>query len=156
VRSPAFPPVAELMPHSGPMCLLDAVLEHTPERTVGRVEPSRSARLADRDGGVPIWVGLEYMAQCVAVHGGLAARSRGEPLRPGLLLGSRRLRFGARALPPHELAVEVRHHRGERGLVVFDCQVRDPSDGSRLVEGRLNFYVGERWADFREAAGRGS
>jgi predicted hotdog family 3-hydroxylacyl-ACP dehydratase len=96
------------------------------------------------------------MAQCVAVHGGLAARARGEPLRPGLLLGSRRVRFGAQALPPRELAVEARHHRGDRGLVAFDCQVRDPSDGLRLVEGRLNVYIMERWEDLREASGRGA
>ncbi|MDH3213403.1 MAG: hypothetical protein OEM05_13045 [Myxococcales bacterium] len=156
MSSPAFPPVAELIPHSGPMCLLDEVLDHAPERTVCRVDPRRSAQLADRDGGVPVWVGLEYMAQCVAVHGGLAARARGEPLRPGLLLGSRRVRFGAQALPPRELAVEVRHHRGGRGLVAFDCQVRDPSDGRRLVEGRLNVYIVERWEDLREASGHGA
>jgi predicted hotdog family 3-hydroxylacyl-ACP dehydratase len=138
------------------MRLLDEVLDHSPERTLCRVDPRRSAQLTDRDGRVPIWVGLEYMAQCVAVHGGLAARARGEALRPGLLLGSRRLRFGAQNLPPRELTVEARHHRGDRGLVAFDCEVRDPSDGRALVEGRVNVYIVERWQDLREEPDHGA
>ena len=156
MSSPAFPPVADLIPHSGPMRLLDAVLDHSPERTLCRVDPRRSARLSDRDGSVPIWVGLEYMAQCVAVHGGLAARARGEALRPGLLLGSRRVRFGAQNLPSRELTVEARHHRGDSGLVAFDCEVRDPSDGRPLVEGRVNVYIVERWQDLREEPDHGA
>jgi predicted hotdog family 3-hydroxylacyl-ACP dehydratase len=138
------------------MRLLDAVLDHSPERTLCRVDPRGSARLADRDGGVPIWVGLEYMAQCVAVHGGLAARARGEALRPGLLLGSRRLRFGAQSLPSRELRVEARHHRGKTGLRAFDCEVRDPSDGRSLVEGRVNVYTVERWQQLREEPDHGA
>jgi predicted hotdog family 3-hydroxylacyl-ACP dehydratase len=138
------------------MRLLDAVLDHSPQRTLCRVDPRRSARLADPDGSVPIWVGLEYMAQCVAVHGGLAARARGEALRPGLLLGSRRLRFGAQSLPSRELRVEARHHRGETGLLAFDCEVRDPSDGRSLVEGRVNVYTVERWQQLREEPDHGA
>jgi predicted hotdog family 3-hydroxylacyl-ACP dehydratase len=142
--------VAELTPHSAGMCLLEAILEHSPERTLCRVDPRGSALLADPDGGVPVWVGLEYMAQCVAVHGGLAARARGEAPRPGLFLGCRKARFEAQELPGHPLEVEARHHRGERGLVAFDCRVRDPDGGSTLVEGRVNVYIVERWEDLTE------
>ena len=107
-----FPPIASLLPHAGPMCLLERVTEHQRSHTVCSVDPSRSALLAAPDGSVPVWVGLEYMAQCIAAHGGLVARALGEPLRPGVLLGSRRLRFGVgRFASDRELRVTARHHR---------------------------------------------
>ena len=151
-----FPAVSELTPHSGGMCLLDVVLEHSQERTLCRVDPRGSALLCDRDGSVPIWVGLEYMAQCVAVHGGLVSRARREAPRPGLFLGCRKARFTAQELPSHPLEVEAVHHRGELGLVAFDCQLRDPADGSTLVEGRVNVYLVESWQDLLEERAGGN
>jgi predicted hotdog family 3-hydroxylacyl-ACP dehydratase len=142
VSGPAFAPVESLVPHAGPMCLLARVIEHGPERTLCGVDPAQSAVLASPDGSIPIWVGLEYMAQCIAAHAGLLARARGEAPRPGVLLGSRRLRFAAqRFARDRELCVEARHHRGERGLVAFDCEVREASGGPPLVQGRLNVYI---------------
>ena len=159
----SLPPVASLLPHAGPMLLLDRVLEHTAEHTACAVDPGRSALLAAADGSVPVWVGLEYMAQCVAAHGGLASRARGEPPRPGLLLGSRRVRFAtARFAPDRELRVEARHTRGESGLVAFDCEVREAAGGERLVWARVNVYIVDRWEDLQREengtgeAGRGS
>jgi predicted hotdog family 3-hydroxylacyl-ACP dehydratase len=35
----AYPPISELLPHSGSAVLLDAVLEDTPERIRGRAPP---------------------------------------------------------------------------------------------------------------------
>ena len=141
-----FPSIAELVPQAGPMCLLDRVLEHAPGCTVCAVDPGRSALLAAPDGSVPVWVGLEYMAQCIAAHGGLIALARGESQLPGVLLGSRRVSFGVERFEiGRELRVSARHHRGERGLVAFDCDVRDLDGGPPLVHGRLNVYLVEGW-----------
>lgn len=141
-----FPSIASLVPHAGPMRLLDRVLEHGPRHTVCAVDPARSQLLAAPDGRVPAWVGLEYMAQCIAVHGGLVAQARGEPLRPGVLLGSRRVSLAVASFEPErELWVSARHHRGESGLVAFDCDLREADGGSPLVEARLNVYLVERW-----------
>jgi len=156
VTGKAFPRIADLVPHSGGMCLLREVLAHSADRTVCRVDPADSALLAEPDGRVPVHVGLEYMAQCVAVHGGLASRARGEAPRPGLFLGSRRVHLGAQELPPGPLEVEARHHRGERGLVAFDCSVRDPAGGAALVECRVNVYIVEHWEDLLEEPADGA
>lgn len=140
----AFPPIETLVPHAGPMCLLDRILEHDPSHTVAAVDPVRSALLAGPDGRVPVIVGLEYLAQCIAAHGGLAARAHGETPRPGLFLGARSVSFGAQHFArDRELRVEVRHHRGERGLVAFDGTVREAQGGPPLVQGRLNVYIVE-------------
>jgi predicted hotdog family 3-hydroxylacyl-ACP dehydratase len=141
-----FPPIATLVPHSGPMSLLDEVLAHERERTVCAANPERSGLFAEPDGRVPTWVGIEYMAQCIAAHGGLAARALGEPPRPGLFLGSRRVVFGRSHFQPGEsLLVTATHHHGELGLVAFDCEVRAAAGGGPLVNGRMNVYIVEDW-----------
>ena len=157
MRRAAFPAIAALVPQAGPMCLLDRVLEHGPSHTLCAVDPGRSRLFAAPDGSVPAWVGLEYMAQCIAAHGGLVALARGEPPRPGVLLGSRRLGFGVQRFErDRELRVSARHHRGERGLVAFDCELRDLDGGSPLVHGRLHVYLVDGWEALEAASGDGS
>jgi predicted hotdog family 3-hydroxylacyl-ACP dehydratase len=142
----AFPPISTLVPHSGPMSLLDRVLEHSRERTVCSVDPARSRLFAEPGGRVPAWLGLEYMAQCIAAHGGLAARALGESPRPGLFLGSRRVAFYTQWFAAGSgLHVTAVHHRGEIGLVVFDCEVRSAAGGVPLVKGRMNVYIVDDW-----------
>lgn len=143
-----FPPIADLIPHSDTMLLLDRVLEHAPEYTVCRIDVRSSALFADAEGGVPSWLALEYIAQCAAVHGGLAASGR--PARPGLLLGSRRLRLYADRFEAEKpLEVTARHHRGESGLVTFDGSVKN-LEGKILAEGRINLYILEDWSQLAE------
>lgn len=137
------PDLARLLPHSGPMRWLDEVLHHEPARTVCRVDPRRSALLADAEGRLPSWLALEFMAQCAAAHGALLAEGSGvEAPAPALLLGARRLRLFAPHLDPaRPLEVEARHRAGQRGLVAFDCELRDPERGQTLAAGRLNVYT---------------
>jgi predicted hotdog family 3-hydroxylacyl-ACP dehydratase len=146
-----FPPLSELVPHAAPMSLLERVLEHDASRTVCSLRTEDSRVLAEASGNVPSWVGLEYMAQCAAVHGGLASKVRGEAPRPGLLLGSRRLQlhtphFGA----DRRLRVIVRHHRGELGLVTFDGWVESEGGDEVLAEGRVNLYILKSWDELGE------
>src|SRR5262249_41560180 len=96
----ALPEVAELLPHAGPMRLLERVEQHDGARTCCRVWPAASALFLAADGRVPSWVALEWMAQCAAAHGGLAARARGEAPRAGVLVGSRRICFRCDAFAP--------------------------------------------------------
>ena len=142
----AHPPVAEVLPQTGRMVLLTAVVDHAEDGTSCVVEIGEDDPFREAGGLVPAWVGLEYMAQCIAAHGGLIALARGLPLRPGVLLGSRRLSFGVQRFEiDRELRVTARHHRGERGLVAFDCDVRDLDGGSPLVHGRVNVYLVDGW-----------
>ena len=142
------PAVADLVPHSGRMLLLDRVVEHTPESTTCTVEVDHSRLFCQEDGSVPAWLAVEYMAQCAAAHGGLAARARGEAPHPGLVLGSRRLCFRIDAFPPGQtLFVTARSHRRANRLVSYDCAIRSDRDGVPLAEGRLNIYIMNAWSD---------
>jgi predicted hotdog family 3-hydroxylacyl-ACP dehydratase len=74
-----LPPLAELLPHAGPMRLRARALAHDGERTVCLALPAASTRFQEAGGEVPSGLGIEYMAQCAAAHRGLLARGRGEP-----------------------------------------------------------------------------
>src|SRR5216117_2656546 len=74
MTGPTYPGIEEVLPQAGRMVLLTRIVGHTEERTTCAVEFSTASPFYDGQGGVPAWVALEYMAQCVAAHGGLRAR----------------------------------------------------------------------------------
>jgi predicted hotdog family 3-hydroxylacyl-ACP dehydratase len=151
--SGGWPDVAKLVPHAGRMRLVSAVLEHTPERTVCRVDVEASRLFAGPDGSVPGWIALEWMAQAIAAHAGLVAHLAGARLRSPsarcapaapacLFLGARRARIHVDGFRPGQtVRVVSRHLRGERGLAWFECRVEDPESGAALAEGRLSVYA---------------
>ncbi|HSN18269.1 MAG TPA: 3-hydroxylacyl-ACP dehydratase [Gammaproteobacteria bacterium] len=86
----AFPPIAELLPHRDSAVLLDAVLEDEVDaiRARTRIGPNHPYLVPGH--GVPVWVGIELMAQAIAAHAGLSARRDHKSPKKGMLLGSRR------------------------------------------------------------------
>ncbi len=136
-----YPSVGDLVPHSGAMLLVRSVVEHTATRTVCEVDPADSGLFADERGDVPAWLGLEYMAQCAAVHGGMLARASGEPPRAGMLLGTRRLRLAVDHFRSGQrLLVSVACVHAGSQMLSFAGEVRD-SEGQVLAEARLNVYI---------------
>src|SRR2546426_3960121 len=83
------PEIRSLVPHSGPMVLLDRVVSVDEESLCAEVL-IRADSMFCAAGGVGAWVGLEYMAQAIAAYAGYGARLRGAPVKIGFLLGSRR------------------------------------------------------------------
>ncbi len=152
----AFPDVAELIPHARRMLLLSRVVAHDPDWTKCAVEVDRSELFRDADGGVPAWVGLEYLAQCIAVYGALVARAKGNTPRFGFFIGGRRLALRvARFRPGQLLHATVRHLRGDSGLVAFEGRIEDALGGEALVEGRLNVYSVEAMSQRPPGLGSG-
>lgn len=143
--SQRFPPIGELVPQQAGMCLLERVLAHDADHTRCRAQPAQSALFHDAAGRVPVWVGIEYMAQCAAAHGGLQLRALGAPPQPGLFLGSRRVLLRCDAFEPDRpLEIVARPARRATGLsrrFAFECEVLDPAGGEPLVEGRLNLLM---------------
>ncbi len=157
----SFPDLALLLPHAGPMCLLDRVLRHDEEETACAVRPAASAVLDPPDGRIPATAALEWMAQCIAVHGGLCSREEGEPPRPGLLLGARRATLPRGPIETErELVVTARwvHGRGV-GAHAFACSLRTmeaavgEDERPPLADGTLNVMIVE---DLAEWASRGA
>ncbi len=135
-------PLVDLVSHRAPMLLLDEILAHDPGRTTCRTTIREDALFRGPDGLVPAWTGLEYMAQCIAVHAGLRARAAGRRPPLGLLIGSRRLDFHRTGFPSGQvLHIVAEHVWGETGLAAFACRIDDADTGRILAEGALKVFA---------------
>lgn len=117
-------PISALVPHRGPMLLVDRLLEDDAERI--RVEAViKPDQLFLTPEGMPAWVGLELMAQTVASWAGLRSLERNEPVRLGFLLGTRRYECSRPFFPlGAHLEIEARQELvAANGLAVFACQI---------------------------------
>ena len=140
-RPDTWPPheMDSWVPHRGAMNLLTAV-EHVDDQTIRArvVVPAQGLFVAD--GGVPAWVGIEYMAQAVADWSGARVRAGGGSPRIGYLLGSRRYEANVPVFP---VGAELRvfgqcELRGDNGLGMFDCRIEQ--EGRVLASGRLSVF----------------
>lgn len=138
-----LPDVAELVPHADGMVVLTRVARHDGDETVCDARIGQGDLLATPSGEVPVWMGLEYMAQCIAAHAGLVGRAGDEPPRVGFLLGTRRVIFHVPCYRlGQRLGVQARRlWGGSRGMVAFDCRIEDTDTGAVLAEGRLNCFM---------------
>lgn len=129
--------IEALIPHRGAMRLLDRVLEVDDEHLVAEVDVPFDG-LFVRDGQVPAWIGIEYMAQAVAAWAGNRARQQGGAPRPGLLLGTRRYEAHCEGFASGErLRIEARCElMGGNGLGQFDCRIE--SQGRVLASSRIS------------------
>lgn len=120
-----WPDIAELVPHAGPMLLLQRLLESGDDYVVCEVRV-RSDGLFDSDGCVPAWLGIEYMAQTIAAFSGVQARKDQEPAKLGFLLGSRRFETNVQDFACGDiLRVTARRLvHGSSGMGAFECEVQ--------------------------------
>jgi predicted hotdog family 3-hydroxylacyl-ACP dehydratase len=116
-------------------------VEHADRRTRCRLTVDGDFPFAARENRVPALLGLEYMAQCIAVHGALSAEAGEEPIRAGLLLGSRRLEVRTPGFAPGQrLEVTAERVWGDKSFFVFECAVRDEATAAVLMDGSLMVY----------------
>jgi predicted hotdog family 3-hydroxylacyl-ACP dehydratase len=121
-----MPDIRSLLPHDGPMVLLDRVLFADAESLCAEVE-IRSGGLFCTPEGVGGWVGIEYMAQAIAAYAGYDAQLRGEPVKIGFLLGARHYECRRPFFTPGSvLKVHVRRVLvSDNGLASFECRIDD-------------------------------
>jgi len=117
-------PIHEVVPHQGPMRLLDRVVAWDDSSLVAELVVPHAGLFVEEE-GVPAWIGIEYMAQAIAAWAGCRARREGRPPGIGFLLGSRRYTC-ERALFPSGTRLQVRTHcelLGDNGLGMFACVI---------------------------------
>ncbi|MEC4726862.1 hotdog family protein [Shewanella sp. D64] len=119
-------PVAEVVPHKDPMILIDELIAYKTDTLITQTNiTTLSPYLDDKLNAVPNYVGIEYMAQSVAALAGVEAKLRGDIIRVGFLLGSRKLKMH---IPYYQLGESYQTHvtrlyQEESGLAVFECKV---------------------------------
>jgi len=115
--------IAELIPHSGRMILLDRILDYD-EQSLSAELIVRDAGLPGNDKTVPAWAGIEYMAQAVAAYAGIKSKQSGEPIKLGFLLGTRRYTSNVDSFNVGSvLIIQVRNIIQDEKLGVFDCKI---------------------------------
>ena len=118
--------IAGLIPHEGTMCLLDGVLQWDASRIVCL---SRNHRAADNplraNGRLPAVCGVEYAAQAMAVHGGLAGGFVRKP-RAGYLASLRDVECLRDCLDDldGDLVVEAERLAGDGAHVIYRFRLR--------------------------------
>ena len=116
-------PIGELLPHGPEMTLIDDLSEYSPQRSVATVTITPRSRFAEA-GGVPAWVGIEYMAQTIAAHAGYEGRLRGQPPAIGFLLGTRAYRSDIGVFPlGATLTISVEPLVADAKLGAFQCAI---------------------------------
>ena len=117
--------IAGLIPHAGAMCLLDGVVswDENRIRCVSRSHLDTGNPL--RAGGrLPAVCGIEYAAQAMATHGGLAGSTRGRP-RAGYLASLRDVVCLRDRLDDldGELVVEAERVLGDEARVIYEFRL---------------------------------
>lgn len=121
-----FPEIGKILPHAGAAIMLDSLLEEVADGVAARAIVSETHPFWDPElRGVPVWVGLEMMAQSVAAHAGLEGYRSGRKPRVGYLLGTRRFSSTVDVLTAGDvLRIEARRlYLEPSGLAAYDCTI---------------------------------
>jgi predicted hotdog family 3-hydroxylacyl-ACP dehydratase len=130
-------PVSEFLLHRQPMLLLDTFIESDEDRTVCEVRIRDDWPFVVAGEGIPAYVGVEIMAQCVAVHAGVRARVAGFEPPLGMLLGTRHFKsivswFGVDMIY-RVICKEL--YRDTQGMGSYECTIL--LNNEPLAEARL-------------------
>lgn len=142
--------VTDFIPHRAPMVLIDKIIAYQSESLVTEVTiTTLSPYFKDKHQAVQNYVGIEYMAQSIAVLAGVEAKLCNDKIRVGFLLWTRKLALHAKQ---YELGRTYRIHvkriyQEESGLAVFDCQIYllpEPDSNqekSLVAEANVNVFL---------------
>ena len=141
------PDIRSLVPHAGPMVLLDRVISVDEDSLLAEVRIRPDSLFCTTD-GVGAWVGIEYMAQAIGAWAGYTTQLRGEPVKLGFVLGTRRydcsrpiFRLGS-LLRVHVLRV----FQDENGLGSFECSIDNEEE--RVATATVTVFQPPNVSDF--------
>jgi predicted hotdog family 3-hydroxylacyl-ACP dehydratase len=144
-----LPDIRTLVPHGGPMSLLERLVAADFDTLCAELAIGPGTLFCDgREVGA--WVGVEYMAQAVAAHAGFCARLRGEPVKPGFLLGTRSYQCSR---PGFAVGTVLRVHvqrvlQGDNGLGGFECRIEDGATAEVIASAIITVYQPSNVDDF--------
>lgn len=125
------------------MSLLDKV-SHSEDKRLKAVATIKPGNPFLVNGHLPIWVGIEYMAQAVAAYAGIDARQKNEDVKLGFLVGTRKYNSqGTQLALNSKVYLEIEESLwGENGLGAFQCTLTgsDPLGGICTAQASLNVY----------------
>ncbi len=144
--TPEFPPIADLIPHSGTMCLLDRVVAWDSGQTQCALTVSENDPFADSSGRIPAYVGIEYLSQCAAAHACLKASNEEGDSTPkvALLLGSRKVElFADHFAVGQSLLIQAARVAATEDTAIFAGEIRDAGSNDALLKAQLTYFQPE-------------
>ena len=130
--------IEELIAHDHPMILIDHVISYTSEKIETSLTIHEDTPFMF-DAQVPSYVAVEYMAQSIAAYSGIIAQKKGEKIRIGFLLGTRKLELMCTHFHiGDQLHIEANSLYNDGEMASFDCVTKK---GEKIVaKARLNVY----------------
>ena len=131
----------ELLPHSGHMVLIDRVVSYK-DNAITVVKTIKPDEVFVENGSVQGWVAIEYIAQAIGAFAGIRSKLAGEPVKVGLLIGTRKFSCDFPQFSVgDELSISAEQiHKEDSGLCVFACEVIAPQG---KITANLNVFVPE-------------
>lgn len=135
-------PLAEMIPHTGSMCLLERVVSHSDSHiecaTHTHRDPANPLRRGDQLSVLHL---IEYAAQATAIHGALHAEGQAQP---GMLASVRNISLLVDAVDTieSELRVTATQRVRQDDGALYDFQVT--AEGQLLCEGRVAIAFGQQ------------
>jgi predicted hotdog family 3-hydroxylacyl-ACP dehydratase len=129
--------IAELIPHSGTMCLLQALDAWDKQHIVCRAGSHRDPHNPLRTrSGLLAPNAIEYAAQAMALHGALIGLEAGVPATPGYLASTRGVQLHRLRLDdlPGELHISATRQAGDARQILYAFTVSHA--GEPVAEGR--------------------
>ncbi|MBT0568756.1 beta-hydroxyacyl-ACP dehydratase [Curvibacter sp. CHRR-16] len=140
--------VEDLLPHRGTLLLLDRLVQVDAHHALAMVDVSSPERAnawyqdqqnqQDQPGTMPAWIGIELMAQAIALHVGWVKAQQQLPPQMGVLLGTRSYRS---RVPSFSGVLQVRaelEFLDTSGLGAYSCSILQ--QGQVLVEASIKVY----------------
>ena len=144
LRSYAGMPAAEFLLHRDSMLLLDRLLDSGGDTTRCTWTVVEGGPFVVPGVGIPTYTGVEFMAQCIAVHAGVRARANGLGPPLGFLLGTRHFRS---YVSDFVIGSQYRTTcneliRDSSGMGSYDCSI--DLQGNVVAEARLSVLEKEQ------------
>ncbi len=133
--------LCQLVPHTDAMCLLHEVTAWDAERiaciAINHTDPANPLR---HNGQLPAHCAIEYAAQAMAAHGGLAAQNGGKP-RIGFIGSVRDVRLQVQRLDdiPEPLEIEAVKQLADENHSLYELRVC--AAGRELMTGRAAVFL---------------
>ncbi len=135
----------QILPHKYPMVLIDRIVEYDCEKGYLKAAVlinDNSLFFEPKLNGVPMWVGIEYMAQAIAALAGIHQKESGnkktEP-KIGFIIGSRNYQC---KLPVFELGntleIRIKELFVDLELAAFECIIE--RNNNELATAQINVF----------------
>ena len=142
-----------LLPHRAPMLLLSEAVDYDETSASALIHISTHSPFFDAElGGVPSWVGMEYMAQTIGIWSGYQQLKKKSAVHAGFLLGSRRYECNSPIFPVGctlQLSAKLVYH-DDSGLGAFDCLIESATIENKniIANAQIKAFSPENPQDF--------